>query len=170
MLLGKFNTGDTPGCRSARWLAERFKRGLIKPLQREYADGGAVVQWAAGFNAFEFPASESYAGLMSLHALDAERVTGGFMDDRQMLNAESLAMASSSRLPLGRSPATGQRPTTEVRLPSHTEFLLIRAGVTHVTKAQRRSEFDGHYLDGVRVVVTRRAPLPERTDSLAPYS
>lgn len=132
----------------------------LRPYQREFADGGAVLQLSAGFNAFEFPASESYGGLMSLHALDAEMVTSGFMDDRQMLNAESLAMASSSRLLLDRSPATWQRLTTELRLPPNTEFLLIRVGVTHVTKAQRRSEFDGHYLDDVRVVVTRRAPLP----------
>ena len=132
----------------------------LRPYQRAFADGGAVLQLSAGFNAFEFPTNESYGGLMSLHALDAEMVTSGFMNDRQMLNAESLAMASSSRLLMDRNPATWQRLTTELRLPTNAEFLLIRVGVTHVTKSQRRAEFDGHYLDDVRVVVTRRAPLP----------
>jgi hypothetical protein len=132
----------------------------LRPYQSEFADGGAVVQFSAGFNAFEFPAVESYRCIMSLHALDAEMLKNGAANDRQLLNAEALAMTSSNRLLLDRQPATWQRQTAELRLPPNAAFLLIHIGVTHVTKPQRRVEFDGHYLDEVRLVLTRRAPLP----------
>ncbi len=157
----RFLRADYEGKPSAGgYVADLHQLIDLRPYQREFGDGGAVVQFSAGFNAFEFPTNESYGCLMSLHALDAAMLTNGPMNDRQILNADSLAMASSSRLLLDRNPATWQRLTTELRLPPNTEFLLLRVGVNHVTKTQRRPSFDGHYLDDVLVVVTRRAPLP----------
>jgi len=142
------------------YVADLYQLIDLRPYRSEFADGGAVLQFSAGFNAFAFPADESFAGLMSMHVLDAETVRSGALSDRQMLNAEALAMAGSSRLMLDRNLATWQRQTTELRLPPNTEFLLIHVGVTHATKAQRRPVFDGHFLDDVRLVLTRRAPLP----------
>jgi len=142
------------------YVADLFQLIDLRPYRSEFADGGAVVQFSAGFNAFEFPASEAYGCLMSMHALDAEMVRNGEISDRQVLNADALAMASSNRLMLDRDPATWQRQTTELRLPPNTEYLLIHVGVTHATKAQRRPVFDGHYLDDVRLILTRRAPAP----------
>ena len=142
------------------YVADLYRLIDLRPYQGEFADGGAVVQFSAGYNAFEFPANEGYGCLMSLHTLDAEMVKNGALSDRQILNSDALAMTSSSRLLLDRNPATWQRQTAELRLSPNTEFLLIRVGVVHATKAQQRVDFDGHYLDDVRLVLTRRAPLP----------
>ena len=142
------------------YVADLYQLVDLRPYQHDFADGGAVLQFSAGFNAFEFPASEAYGCLMSMHALDAETVSNGAMSDRQILNAEALAMTSSNRLMLDRNPATWQRQTAELRVPPSTEYLLIHVGVTHATKPQQRVSFDGQYLDDVRLVLTRRAPLP----------
>ncbi len=149
---GKENAGG--------YVADLHQLVDLRPYRSELADGGAVIVFSAGFNAFEFPAPESYRCIVSLHALDAAMVKNGVTSDRQALNAEALSMTSSSRLILDRQPQTWQRQTAELRLPPNAEFLLVHIGVTHVTKPQRRVDFDGHYLDEVRLVLTRRAPLP----------
>ncbi len=142
------------------YVADLYQLIDLRPYRSEFADGGAVLQFFAGFNAFEFPANEAYGCLMSMHALDAEMVRSGTLSDRQVLNADALAMTSSNRLMLDRNPATWQRQTAELRLPPNTEYLLLHVAVTHATKSPRRTVFDGHYLDDVRLVLTRRAPLP----------
>lgn len=142
------------------YIANLYRLIDLRPYRDELAGGGAVAQFSVGFNAQAFPAAENYRGLMSLHALDAEAIKHGALIDRQTLNAEALCMTGSSRLMLDRDPATWQRQSAELRLPPNAEYLLIHVGVTHGTKSQRRAEFDGHYLDEVRIVLTRRAPLP----------
>lgn len=157
----RFLRADFEGKENADgYVADLYQLIDLRPYRSEFADGGAVLQFSAGFNASAFPADESYGGLMSIHALDAETVKTETLGDRQMLNVDALAMAGSSRLMLDRDPATWQRQATDLRLPLNTDFLLIHVGVTHATKAQRRAVFDGHYLDDVRLVLTRRAPLP----------
>ena len=142
------------------YVANVYRLIDLRPYRSEFAGGEAVVQCSAGFNSHEFPAAESYRCIASLHALDAAAIERGGLRERQTLNAEALAMTTSSRLMLDREPATWQRQTAELRLPPNTEFLLVHVGLAHGTKLQRRADFDGHYLDEVRVVLTRRAPLP----------
>jgi hypothetical protein len=132
----------------------------VRPYRREFADGGAVVQLSAAFNALAFPAGEAFGCSVSLHALDAETAMNGSTRTGETLLTDCLAMARNSRTKLDRNPATWQRLNAELRLPPNTEFLLIRIGLEHSNKAQRRETFDGHYLDGVRLTLARRAPLP----------
>lgn len=142
------------------YVADMHRLIDLRPFQHEFADGGAVLQFSAGFNAHAFPENEKYGGLMTVHALDAETVKNGALGDRQTLNAEALAMASSSRLKLDRDPATWQRVSAELRIPPNTEWILLHVGMTHATKPQQRPDFSGHYVDDVRVALLRRAPLP----------
>jgi len=132
----------------------------VRPYRKEFSDGGAVAQLSAVFNAFEFPANEAYGCSISLFALDAETAMNGSTRSGQTLNTESLAMARNSRLKLDRDPATWQRLNGELRLPPNTDFLLIHISLSHASIAQRKATFDGHYLDDVRLTLTRRAPLP----------
>jgi hypothetical protein len=132
----------------------------LRPYQRKFADGGAVVQLSAAFNAFAFPAEEAFGCSVSLHALDAETAMNGSTRIGETLLTDCLAMARNSRTKLDRNPATWQRLSAELRLPPNTDFLLIRISVDHSTKSQRRATFDGHYLDDVRLTLARRAPLP----------
>ena len=132
----------------------------LRPYQREFADGGAVVQLSAAFNAFAFPAEEAFGCSVSLHAMDAEMALSGATQMSDPLLTDCLAMARNSRMKVDRHPATWQRLSAELRLPPSAEFLLIRIGLEHSNKAQRRLSFDGHYLDDVRLTWARRAALP----------
>jgi len=132
----------------------------LRPYRREFADGGAVVQLSAAFNAFSFPAEEVFVCSVSLQALDAETAINGSTRIGETLLIDCLAMARNSRLKVDRDPATWQRLNAELRLPPNTDFILIRIALAHTNKAQRRETFDGHYLDGVRLSLARRAPLP----------
>ena len=132
----------------------------VRPYRREFADGGAVVQLSAAFNAFAFPAEEAFGCSVSLHALDAETAMNGSTRIGETLLTDCLAMARNSRLKVDRDPVTWQRLNAELRLPSNVDFILIRIGLEHSNKARRRVTFDGHYLDGVRLTLARRAPLP----------
>jgi hypothetical protein len=132
----------------------------LRPYRREFADGGAVVQLSAAFNAFSFPAEEVFVCSVSLQALDAETAINGSTRIGETLLIDCLAMARNSRLKVDRDPATWQRLNAELRLPPNTDFILIRIALAHTNKAQRRETFDGHYLDGVRLTLARRAPLP----------
>jgi len=132
----------------------------LRPYRREFGDGGAVVQLSSAFNAFAFPAEEAFGCSVSLQALDAETAMNGSTRVGETLLTDCLAMARNSRLKVDRDPATWQRLNAELRLPPNADFILIRIGLEHSNKAQRRETFDGHYLDGVRLTLARRAPLP----------
>jgi hypothetical protein len=142
------------------YIADVYQLIDLRPYQREFADGGAVVQLSAAFNAFAFPAEEAFGCSVAVHALDAGTAADGAMRNDWSIYSESLAMARNSRTKLDRKPATWQRLNAELRLPPNTEFLLIRISVDHSNPSQRRVTFDGHYLDDVRLTLARRAPLP----------
>jgi len=132
----------------------------VRPHRTELEDGGALIQLSAGFNAGPYPADEKYQCSVSLYALDAETATNGSTRVGNTLQTESLAYLGARRLLLDRDPGTWQRLSGELRLPPATDYVLVRIGLGHATAAQRRLDFPGHYLDDVRVVLTRRSPLP----------
>jgi hypothetical protein len=142
------------------YFADVYRLVDVRPYQREFADGGAVVQLSAAFNAFAFPTEEAFGGSVAVHALNAATAVDGSRLSEWSVESESLAMARNHRLNLDRAPGTWQRLDTELRLPPNTEFLLIRISVNHSTPSQRRASFDGHYVDNVRLSMARRAPLP----------
>lgn len=142
------------------YFADVYRLVDVRPYQREFVDGGAVVQLSAAFNAFAFPTEEAFGGSVAVHALNAATDVDGSRPSEWSIESESLAMARNHRLNLDRDPGTWQRLDTELRLPPNTEFLLIRISVNHSTPSQRRATFDGHYLDDVRLSMARRAPLP----------
>ena len=96
---------------------------------------------------------------VSLQALDAETAINGSTRIGETLLIDCLAMARNSRQ-LDRDPESWQRLNAELWLPPNADFILIRIALAHSNKAQRRETFDGHYLDGVRLTLARRAPLP----------
>ena len=141
------------------YLGEFYQLVDLRPYRKEFADGGAVVQASASFNALRFPAEEVYGCAASIYALDARTAMSGTARTDQALTADCLAMARDSRMKLDRNPAAWQHLNAELRLPPDTEFLMIRFGVGHSTLSQRRETFDGHYLDNVRLTLARRAAL-----------
>ncbi len=132
----------------------------LRPLRGEFADGAGVVEASVSFNAREFPADERYGCAITLYALDAETMPDRAERVGTALTTDALAMARSGRTMLDRDPASWQRVTTEIRLPTNAEFLVVRLHVSQAFGSGDTTRFNGSFADDVRVSFTRRAPLP----------
>ena len=130
----------------------------VRSYRREFSDGGAVVQLSAVFNAVALSADEKDECDVCIYALDADMATNGSMRIENKLFTGSLAMARSGGKMLDRDATTWQRMACELRLPTNTDFLMIRLGI--VRSSHTSGSFVGHYADDVRVTMARRAPLP----------
>lgn len=132
----------------------------LRPYRHEFTDGSAVVQASAGFNSASFPERERYACAVRVCAISAEMVMSGEILNGASLRDGALATASKGLPQLDRDPRSWQRVESELRLPAVAEFLLIHLSVSNLTNDEIKDAFRSHYLDDVRVVLTRRAPLP----------
>jgi hypothetical protein len=141
-------------------IATAFRLIDLRPLRGEIADGTAVVEATAAFNAAEFPESESYGFAISLFALDADSVPEHAGRLGSTLTNEALAMSRSGRTQLDRDPATWQRVTSELRLPPNAEFLVVRLHINQLTGSATGNIFTGSYVDDVHVTLSHRPPLP----------
>jgi hypothetical protein len=130
----------------------------MRPYRDDFADGGAVVQFSAGFNAFAFPDGDTYFCNMSLHAYDSQTESDGLVRANDRLKADDLAAARAGRMKLDRDPATWQRMTGDLRLPPNVNFLMLHITIHHKRGPSPGDTFGGHYLDDVRLTMTRRPP------------
>lgn len=141
-------------------IADIYRLIDMRPYRQEFADGSAVVQFSAAFNAFAFAQGEAYQYKMSVHALDAQTATDGSLRVGSMRSERELASARTGRIRLDRNPATWQRAHGDLRVPGDTDFLLIRIALQAPPKWPAKTTFAGHYLDDVRLTLTHRSPLP----------
>jgi len=133
----------------------------VRPYRREFADGGAVVQLSAAFNAEPFLDNERYKCGLTIFALDAALVDGSSLNVEHVLATQSLARSTSSHLHMDRDPATWQRLGNELRVPPNTDYLLIQIGVSNVSppSVMRRDSFAGHFADDVKLVFAQRPEI-----------
>lgn len=157
-LRGDYDGRSIPSSHSS----DVFRLVDVRPYRREFADGGAVVQLTAAFNAVAFSEDETFSATLTLFALDASLVGNEVVKGVNVLSTESLAFSRSSRVMMDRDPATWQRVSNELRLPPSTEFLMIRMGMSNDTKSKdkRRDSFAGHVADKVQLVLARRSEIP----------
>jgi len=157
-LRGDYEGRDIPSSHSS----DVFRLVDVRPFRREFADGGAVVQLTAVFNALPFPVDGSFNATLTLFALDASLVGNEIVKGENVLSVESLAFSRSSRVGMDRDPATWQKVSNELRLPPSTEFLMVRMGMSNNTKLKdkRRDRFAGHFADNVQLVIARRPEIP----------
>lgn len=141
-------------------IADVYRLIDLRNHRQEFIDGGAVVQASASVNAMPFPEHERFGCAISIYALDADSVPDSASYIGTALENDANAMARSSRTKLDRDPAHWQRLTTEMRLPSNTEFLVVRLHINQLFESDGSSVFTGSYADDVRVTLTRRSPLP----------
>jgi hypothetical protein len=141
-------------------IADVYRLIDVRPYRHDFADGGAVAQMSASFNATSFPPDEKYGCAISIYALDAETVPDKAGRVGTALTADAIAMARSSRTKLDHDPSTWQRLTTELRLPANAEFLVVRLHITQSFDSVGNPTFTGSYADDVQVSLTRRSPLP----------
>lgn len=131
----------------------------VRPYRQEFANGSMVAQLSAGFNAFEYPRSETYIGTITIHALDGESMTNGSLRAISARDDTSLAVASTGGVQLDRNPESWQRLTSDLRVPANTDFLLIHILIPAGQRTREKAGFGGHYVDEVRLTL-RRSPLP----------
>jgi hypothetical protein len=139
-----------------------FRLVDVRPYRREFADGGAVVQLSAVFNAAPFPEDENFSATLTIFALDASLVGTEMLKAENVLSTESLAFSRSTKVVMDRDPTTWQKVSNELRLPPGTDYLMLRMGMSSDTKSQdkRRDSFAGHFADKVQLVMARRAEIP----------
>jgi hypothetical protein len=140
-------------------IATAFHLIDLRPYRAEIADGAAVVEATAQFNASAFPAQERYGFALSLFALDAESIPEHAGRLGTTLANEALAMSRSGGTQFDHDPATWQGTSSELRLPANAEFLVVRLHVNQLPGAPTDAVFTGTYADEVRVTLSRRAPL-----------
>jgi hypothetical protein len=131
----------------------------LRPFKSSYEDGLAEVHLSARINAQPFDPSLEYTGHVSIHALEASAVTQGSHQDWRALDPASQALNRGDRTPLDRDPATWQRLNTALRLPSHTDFLLIQVAVKQTTPPEVPIQFGTQYVDDIRLSLGRRPLL-----------
>ena len=139
-------------------VADVYRLIDLRPHRQEIADGSAVVQLSAGFNAFEFPGEEIYSNRMTVHAFDAETVAKGTLRTVSAWDEHCLATASTGATRLDRDPATWQRRTIDLRLPANTDFVMIHLMISGGLGSHPQADFAGHYIDDVRLTL-RHSPL-----------
>jgi hypothetical protein len=157
-LRGDYEGRDIPSSHSS----DVFRLVDVRPFRREFADGGAVVQLTADFNAAPFADDESFSATLTIFALDASLVGNEMVKAENGLSTEALAFSRSSKVAMDRNRATWQKMSNELRLPPSTEFLMIRLGMSNDTKSKdkRRDRFAGHFADKVQLFIARRAEIP----------
>jgi len=138
-----------------------FRLVDLRPYRLEFADGGAVVQLTAVFNAVPFPEVENFSATLTIFALNASLAGNEMLKAENVLSTESLAFSRSSKIGLDRDPATWQKVSNELRLPPDTDYLMLRLGMSNDTKApdNRRDSFAGHFVDKVQLVIARRPEI-----------
>lgn len=137
-----------------------FRLVDVRRYRQEFADGRALVQLTALFNAAPFSEEETYYCTLTIFALDAGLVGEALRADN-VLSSESLAYSRSSKVVLDHDPATWQPVSNELRLPPNTEYLMIRMGMSNDTKpaSRRKADFAGHYADKVQLVLAHRREI-----------
>ncbi|MEO6750391.1 MAG: hypothetical protein ABIP85_01310, partial [Chthoniobacteraceae bacterium] len=76
-----------------------------------------------------------------------------------MREGNELAVAKAGGMRLDRDPATWQRVTGDLRLPVNADFIMAHISIHHARGPSPRGTFGGHYVDDVRLTMTRRPPL-----------
>lgn len=150
----------------AGYVGDLYRLVDVRPQRSQIDEGSAVARLSVNFNAAAFPEHEKYQCSIFLYALDAQTATDGTTRAGGGLANDALAFSRSRRLTLDRDPQTWQPLAGELRLPPGTDFVLVRIGVGHANPGQRRPDFPGQYLDDIRLVLVRQAPLDssERKD------
>ena len=141
-------------------IATAYRLIDLRPFRTEIADGAAVVEATASFNASDFPASGVYGFALSLFALDADAVPEHAGRLSSTLANEALAMSRSGRTQLDHDPSSWQSATSELRLPANAEFLVVRLHINQLPGSTADALFTGSYVDDIRVTLSRRQALP----------
>lgn len=145
------------------YIGEIYRLIDVRSLRGELAEGDAVAQVSAEFNAAPSDKVEVFHASLSLYALDTATTTDGTLRSGTTLLDRAQAVTRRSNQILDRDAASWQKMSTDLRLPSTTDFLLLRIAVAHGSRTRSASgheSFAAHYADDVRVVLARRPALP----------
>ena len=133
----------------------------MRTYREHFADGGAVVQFSAEFYTPVISAEGSYgADQVQVYACD-EKTARAVLREGLGINEKSvIAMARNGRRLGDSTGGTWQRISVEMRVPPKTEFLFLHIAASRPSVSNVPASFEGRYVDGVRLSLGRRAPVP----------
>jgi hypothetical protein len=103
-------------------------------------------------------ADDEYGCSVSVYALDVDSVPKSATNIGVELTRNSTAMARSIRTLLDRDASQWQNLGAELQLPPNTAYLVVRVHITQLLESDRKSPFDGAYVDEVHLSMRRRIP------------
>jgi len=137
------------------YVGDLFRIVDLRSRRGEIAGGDAVLEFSAMFNAV-IPGNEKYRCTVGVYAMSGDVPSNPALLAISSLHLNALAMARKSRQQIDPDPRSWQRCETELRIPGETDFVLVHVGVAHVGRLQARESFGGHFVDDVRINLTRR--------------
>lgn len=140
--------------------ADMYRVVDLRAHRQEIGHGEAMVQLSALFNHGVSGEALGSDGLITLYALPNARAFTGLVPDDSRLSLGAVAMVRKSIARLDDQPQTWEKLQAELRLPAETQFLVIHLGMKPLPPLATGSEFDGLYVDDVRLTLGRRAALP----------
>lgn len=141
-------------------IADVYRLIDLRDQRESVVEGEMVAHASVRVNATPIPKNERFRCEISLFALDAASVPRGASYIGTALESEASAMARSGRTYLDSDPASWQRLATEMRLPTNTDYIVVRLHISQSFESHDSRVFTGSYADDVRVTLTRRSPLP----------
>ncbi|WP_437221914.1 hypothetical protein SH661x_002536 [Planctomicrobium sp. SH661] len=113
-----------------------------------------MAQFAARFNTYRFPDDEDYSSTVGIYALSSETVSQLSKLSAGQLRDHSDAATFQHCRRLDRDPATWEQVQCELRIPEHSDYLLLHCSVAHVLTSNRRTTFDAHFADDLQLSLT----------------
>jgi hypothetical protein len=133
----------------------------MRTYREHFADGSAVVQFSAEFYAPVMSAEGSYgADQVQVYACDEKTARAVLREGRGINEKNVMAMAKNGRRLGDSTDGTWQRISVEMRVPPKTEFLFLHIAASRPSVSNVPASFEGRYVDGVRLSLGRRAPIP----------
>jgi hypothetical protein len=141
--------------KSTSCVGELYRVVDLKAHRALIAEGRAVIQASAQFNAIAFPEQEAYNFSVSVMAFPGPNPPGKETLREIVTGVTPATMARHNHRGVDRNPDTWEKVSCELRLPADTQFLVVQCSIAHATLQQRRLTFDGHVVDDVRVSIGR---------------
>jgi hypothetical protein len=130
----------------------------LRPFRNPSASESLELRASVRFNSTADSAPETHDCSVSIHAVTAEFVSSGSLQNAVALIRRSLATASSRSPKIDVDPRTWQKVATELRIPPEADFALVSFNLAAPEPKDRKEivHFQGKYMDDLQISLGRR--------------
>ncbi len=144
--------------RKNQHIADAYLLVDIRPYRHLFSHDGATVDVSAMVNASSFPSEDEYKCGVSIYAIDAETAPKSSLNIGTALTQDSIAMARGRNTNMDRDTMSWQTLSTELRLPSNSEFLVVRLYIAQAVDSPDEPSYPGFYADNLRLTFKQEVP------------